>query len=167
MFGAAAKTAGPRASEVEALKAQYIATLDEPARLAALWSDWKITSSTEAGATGLLPTYGDRANVYMTHPLGRGVPATLEREVDVPAGKKTKLSFWVSCHQQGDFELRVVADGKELIKEVIGPKGSGWREKSIDLTPFAGRRIALRLEDFPNDWDWEQAYWSDLKVVSD
>ena len=103
----------------------------------------------------------------MTHPLGRGVPATLEREVDVPAGKKTKLSFWVSCHQQGDFELRVVADGKELIKEVIGPKGSGWREKSIDLTPFAGRRIALRLEDFPNDWDWEQAYWSDLKVVSD
>jgi len=167
MFSAAAKTAGPRLSEVEKLKSDYIATLDEPARLAALWSDWKITSSTEPGSTGLLPSYGDRVNVYMTHPLGRSVPATLEREVEIPTGKKTRLSFWVSCHQQGDFELRVFADGKQLIKEAVGPKGSGWKEKSVDLTPFAGRRLALRLENFPNDWEWEHAYWSDLKVVSD
>ena len=26
---------------------------------------------------------------------------------------------------------------------------------------------ALRLENFPNDWSWEHAYWSDLKVVSE
>jgi hypothetical protein len=167
MCAVAAKIAGPRLSEVEKLKADYIATLDEPARLAALWSDWKITSSTEPGSTGLLPTYGDRANVYMTHPLRQGVPATLEREVDVPTGKTTRLSFWVSCHLQGDFELRVFADGKSLLKEVIGPKGSGWKEKSVDLTSFAGRRIALRLENFPNSWDFEHAYWSDVKVVSD
>ncbi len=167
MFSAAAKTAGPRLSEVEKLKADYIATLDEPLRLAALWSDWKITSSAEPGSTGLLPTYGDRVNVYMTHPLRQGVPATLEREVDIPTGKKTRLSFWVSCHVQGDFELRVVADGKELLKEIVGPRGSGWKEKSVDLTAFAGRRIALRLENFPNNWEWEHAYWSDVKVVSD
>jgi hypothetical protein len=167
MCGAAAKIAGPRLSEVEKLKADYIATLDEPARLAALWSDWKITSSTESGHTGLLPSYGDRANVYMTHPLSRSVPATLEREVEIPTGKKTRLSFWVSCHLQGDFELRVYADGKELLKEPIGPKGSGWKEKSVDLTSFAGRRVALRLENFPTEWEWEHAYWSDLKVVSD
>jgi hypothetical protein len=167
MLGAAAKIAGPRLSEVEKLKADYLATLDEPLRLAALWSEWTITSSTEPGATGLLPSYGDRASVYMTHPLRQGVPATLAREVDIPTGKKTTLSFWVSCHQKGDFELRVYADAKELLKEVIGPKGSGWREKSVDLSSFAGRRIALRLENFPNDWDWEHAYWSDLKVVSE
>ena len=167
MLGVAAKIAGPRLSEVEKLKAEYLATLDEPHRLAALWSDWKITSSSEPGSTGLLPSYGDRTSVYMTHPPKQGVPATLEREVDVPTGKKTKLSFWVSCHQQGDFELRVFADGKELLKEIIGPKGSGWREKSIDLTSFAGRRVALRLENYPNNWEWEHAYWSDLKITSD
>jgi hypothetical protein len=167
MFSAAAKTAGPRLPEVEKLKADYLLTLDEAGRLAALWSDWKITSSTEPGATGLLPSYGDRTNVCMTHPLDRGVPATLEREVEIPAGKKTRLSFWVSCHQQGDFELRVFADGKDLLKEIIGPKGSGWKEKSVDLSAFAGRRIALRLEDFPTSGEWGHAYWSDLKLSSD
>jgi hypothetical protein len=167
MLVAAAKIAGPRLAEVEKLKADYLGTLDEAARLAALWSDWKITTSTEPGASGLLPSYGDRSNVCRTHPLSRGVPATLERDVEIPAGRKTKLSFWVSCHQQGDFELRVFADGKSLLKEVIGPKGSGWKEKSVDLTSFAGRTIALRLENFPTDWSWEHAYWSDLKVISD
>jgi hypothetical protein len=41
-----------------------------------------------AGPDGLLPTYGDRKNVYMTHPLDKGVPATLEREVDIPGGQE-------------------------------------------------------------------------------
>jgi hypothetical protein len=167
MFAVAARSAGPRIAEVEKLKADYIETLDEPARLAAHWADWKVTTATQPGMSGLLPTYADRKSVYMTHPLDKGVPATLEREVDIPTGKKTTLSFWVSCHQQGDFELRVFADGKQLVKEIIGPKGSGWKEKSVDLTPFAGRRIGLRLENFPNDWAWEHAYWSDLKVISE
>jgi hypothetical protein len=167
MFSAAAKTAGLRAAEVEKMKSEYVSTLDEPARQAAIWSAWKITSSTQPGQTGLLPSYGARTNVYMTHPLDKGVPATLEREVDIPTGKKTTLSFWVSCHQAGDFELRVFADGKQLLKEIIGPKGSGWKQKTVDLSPFAGKRIALRLEDFPNDWEWEYAYWSDLAITSE
>ena len=167
MFAAAAKIAGHRLAEVEKMKAEYLETLDEPTRLAALWGDWKITSSTQPGQTGLVPSHGDRTNVYMTHPPAERVPATLERDVDIPTGKKTTLSFWVACHQQGDFELRVSADGKQLLKEVIGPPGSGWRQKTVDLSPFAGRRIALRLEDFPNNWAWEYAYWSELKITSE
>jgi hypothetical protein len=167
MFVAASKSAGARAGEVEKLKAEYLNTLDEPGRLAAIWSDWKITSNPQPGMTGLLPSHGDRTSVYMTHPLDKGVPATLEREVDVPTGKKTTLSFWVSCHQSGDFELRVFGNGRELVKEIIGPKGSGWRQKSVDLSSFAGKRVALRLENFPNNWEWEHAYWSDLKITSE
>jgi hypothetical protein len=167
MFTAAAKSAGARAAEVEKMKRDYLDTVDEPTRRAAIWADWKITSSTQPGQTGLLESYGDRKGVYMTHPPDKGVPATLERDVEIPAGKKTTFSFWVACHQTGDFELRVFADGKQLIKEVVGPKGSGWRQKTVDLSPFAGKRIALRLEDFPNDWDWEYAYWSDLTITSE
>jgi hypothetical protein len=167
MFTAAAKIAGPRATEVEKLKNEYVATLDEPTRRAAMWSEWKITSSQEAGFTGLLASHGDRASVYMTHPLDRKTPATLEREVDIPSGKKTTLSFWVAPHQQGDFELRVYVDNKEVLKEVIGPPGSGWRQKKIDLSLNAGKRITLRLEDFPNDRAWEHAYWSDLTIASE
>jgi hypothetical protein len=167
MLSFAVRTAGARVEEVEKLRAEYLETLDEATRQAAIWTDWHVTSSTEPGATGLLPSYGDRKNVYMTHPLAQGVPATIDRQVEVPTGKKTTLSFWVSCHQKGDFELRVSADGKSLLKEIVGPPGSGWRQKTVDLTTFAGKKIALRLENFPNNWEWEQAYWSDLKITSE
>lgn len=167
MFAAAAKIAGVRATEVEKMKTEYMATLDEPTRRAAMWSEWKITSTQEPGSTGLLATYGDRSSVYMTHPIDRNTPAKLEREVDIPSGKKTTLSFWVAPHQNGDFELRVYVDNKEVLKEMVGPKGSGWREKKIDLSLHAGKRVALRLENAANDWDWEHAYWSDLILTSE
>ena len=164
MFSAAGRNAGPRRAEVEKLKQDYLGTLDETTRRTAQWKDWKITSTQEPGSTGLLASYGDRSCVMMTHPIDRNTPARLERDVDVPSGKKTTLSFWVSCHQQGDFELRVFVDGKEALKEIVGPKGSGWREKKLDLSIHAGKRIAVRLENAPNDWEWEHAYWYDLKV---
>ena len=167
MFSAATKTAGPRLAEVEKMKNDYLATLDEPTRRAALWSEWRITSSNEDGMTGIIAAYGDRSSVQVTHPLDRKTPARIEREVDVPSGKKTALTFWVTCHRQGDFELRVYVDDKEVLKEIVGPAGSGWREKKIDLSLHAGKRVALRLENCPNDWSWEHAYWSDLKIISE
>ncbi|HVR83364.1 MAG TPA: hypothetical protein VMU54_03575 [Planctomycetota bacterium] len=167
MFSAAAKVAGPRSAEVAKMKADYAGTLNETARRLVVWSDWRITSNAEAGMTALYPTFGGRDSVYLTHPLDRTTPATLERDLDVPSGKKTTFSFWVACHQMGDFELRVYVDRKQVMKELIGPPGSGWRQKSIDLTPYAGKKIALRLEDFPNDWNFEHAYWSDLVVSSE
>jgi hypothetical protein len=167
MFSAASKSAGPRAIEVEKLKREYLGTLDEPLRRAALWSEWKITSAPDAAQTALLPSHEGRESVYMTHPPDRNTPATLAREVDLLPGKKSTLHFWVACHARGDFELRVFADGKQILKEMVGPAGSGWKEKTVDLTPFAGKRIALRLENFPNNWEWENAYWNDLSVVSE
>jgi len=167
MFAAAAKTAGPRATEVEKMKNDYLATLDEPTRRAAMWSEWKITSGNEDGKTGLIPSYGDRNSVWITHPLDRKTPAKLEREVDIPSGKKTTLSFSIAPHPQGDFELRVYVDNKEVVKEPIGPPGSGWREKKIDLSLYAGKRVALRLENVPTEWNFEFAFWSDLTVTSE
>jgi hypothetical protein len=165
MFAAASRNAGVRAAEVEKLKQDYLSMLDENTRRTAQWSDWKITSSQEPGSTGLLSSYGDRTCVMMTHPLDRNTPARIERDVDVPSGKKTTLSFGVSCHGQGDFELRVFIDGKEALKETIGPKGSGWREKHLDLSLYAGKRVSVRLENAPNSWEWEHAYWHDLKIT--
>lgn len=165
MFAAAAKNAGLRASEVEKMKSEYLGTLDEPLRRAVAWRDWKITSTAEGNP--LLASHNGRSGVYVTHPMDRQTGAHLDREVDIPTGKKTTLSFWVSCHEKGDFELRIYADNKQLLKEMVGPAGSGWKQKSVDLTPFAGRRVALRLENFPNNWEWEHAYWSDVAILSE
>jgi hypothetical protein len=167
MFAAAAKVAGPRAAEVSKMRSEYIASLPEAVRRAAAWGEWRITSNGEPGFTVLIPSHNGRDNVYQTHPMDRSTPAKLERDVDVPAGRKTKFSFWVSCHQMGDFELRVFVDGKSVLKEIIGPPGSGWRQKVVDLTPYAGKKVALRVENFPNDWSWEHGYWSDFSIESE
>lgn len=167
MFGAAAKTAGARAPEVARMRADYIATLDEPTRRAVAWSDWRITSSGDPDQTATLPSHNGRDSVQMTHPVDRSTPAKLERLADLPAGRRTTFSFWVSNHQQGDFELRVWVDDRQIVREPVGPPGAGWRQKTIDLTPYAGKTIALRVENFPTDWNFEHAYWSDFAITSE
>lgn len=39
-----------------------------------------------------------------------------------------------------------------------------WREFSVDLAPYAGQTVALRLENAANGWAWEFGYWSDLRI---
>jgi hypothetical protein len=149
------------------MKADYVGSLNENTRRQAAWSDWRITSSAEIGFTLLLPAYENREGVYQTHPVDRNTPSKLERDVDVPPGKKTTFSFWVACHQKGDFELRVYVDNKQVMKDPVGPPGSGWRQKTLDLTPYAGKKIVLRVENVPTDWNFEHAYWSDFAITSD
>jgi hypothetical protein len=102
----------------------------------------------------------------MTHPFDQDKAASIEREFAVPSGKTTVLSFSVAAHDQGDWELRVFAGDKLLKKQIIGHEGARWQNISVDLTPFAGTKIPLRLENKANDWNWEFGYWSDLKLNS-
>lgn len=141
----------------------------EKERAAALeaWKPWKIESSAEEGLPKILPAHAGRENVLQTHPLARDKAAGLERAFDLPAGKKSTLSLWVAPHAQGDWELRVLADGKLLHKQAVSPPNSGWKPVTVDLTPLAGKKTLLRLENAPTEWAWEYAYWSDIEVKSE
>jgi hypothetical protein len=141
----------------------------EKDRLEALgpWKVWKVESSGEAGMPKLLDSYAGRQKVFETHPLTREKPGSLERTVEIPAGKKTTLSLWVAPHQQGDWELRVLADGKLIHKQEVTPPNSGWKQVKVDLTPFAGKKILLRLENAATGWAWEFGFWSDIELKSD
>lgn len=133
----------------------------------ALWNpEWRIDSPNFEGANNKLPEYLGKRNVLMTHPFDEEKPATIERTIDVPAGKRTVLVFEVASHDQGDWELRVYAAGKLLKKQVIGHDGARWKEVSVDLSPFAGSKVPVRLENKANNWDWEFGYWSDLRLTS-
>ncbi len=132
----------------------------------ARWREWKI-DSTGSEESGYRPSHDGRVHAYQTHPHSREKPASLERTVDVPAGRKTRLSFWVAPDAQGDWQLRVLADGRELHQQIVGPQGSGWKPVAVDLSAFAGRKVALRLENAANDWSWEFGYWADLEIRSE
>ncbi len=133
----------------------------------ALWNpDWKLTCQPFEGAPKKLVEYAGRRNVLMTHPTSRTAPAVLEREIEVPNGRKTSLTFAVASDDRGDWELRVVADGKVLKKQVVNHDGERWKKVVVDLTPLAGRNVRLRLENASNDWKWEFGYWSELEINS-
>lgn len=104
-----------------------------------------------------------------THPLDKETPSSLVRQLSIPADGKTKLNLCVSHHPHGDWQLRVFANEKSLAKQLVGSKsvsGNEWLDMSVDLTPFAGETIKLRIENYPNNWANEWAYWNKVEVVT-
>lgn len=110
------------------------------------------------------------AVAVQTHPLDRKTPSSLVRELTVPAKKRTKLSMRVSHHPHGDWQLRVWANGKVISDQIVSSKTVAkdeWLDVTVDLSRFAGKRINLTIENFPNNWMNEWAYWNRVSIVSE
>ena len=58
----------------------------------------------------------------------------------------------------------MLADGEELHRQVIEPKKELWHDIEVDLTPFAGKKVRLKLENRANDWMYEFGYWGAVEV---
>lgn len=88
----------------------------------------------------------------------------------IAKGKKTTLQMRVSHHPHGDWQLRVLADGKIIENQLVSSKSVGddeWMEVSVDLTPYAGKKIRLSIENHPNNWMNEWAYWNKVAITSE
>jgi putative heme-binding domain-containing protein len=133
----------------------------------ALWNpEWKLNIPNFENSPAKYPEFAGKRNVLMTHPFSQDKPSAIERVIEVPMGKKTTLSFNVAAHEQGDWELHVVANDQVLKKEIVDKTGARWKTIQIDLTPFAGKKVNLRLENAANDWNWEFGYWNDIQITS-
>jgi hypothetical protein len=58
----------------------------------------------------------------------------------------------------------VVVEGEVIHRQSVNHEVPRWKDVSIDLTPYAGRRVVIRLENAASDWSWEFAYWADLRL---
>jgi hypothetical protein len=136
------------------------------------WSkDWTVVDLGPDMTPGIREEYLGKTNVLMTHPLDRGNACYLTRTVELAAGRKHRLEFSVAAHtgEGADWELRVLVNGKEALKKTIGPvEGkAAWQPISVDLTPYAGQKVALRLDNAPNGWSWEAGYWTVPTLLSE
>lgn len=110
------------------------------------------------------------AQAVQTHPLNRKTPSSLVRELAVPANKKTSLRIRVSHHPHGDWQLKVSASGKRLTDRIVSSQSVAqdeWLDVNVDLTEFAGRKIQLLIENSPNNWQNEWAYWNKVSIISE
>ncbi len=135
----------------------------------ALWNpEWRVVAPDFEGTPAKLVEFAGKRNVLLTHPFDREKPAALERELTIPAGQKTTLKFSVASHERGDWELRVLANGKPLHKQSIAHKhADAWHPVTVDLTPLAGQKVTLRMENAATGWSWEFGYWSGIEVKSE
>jgi len=129
---------------------------------------WSIAQCGPDMEPGLRAEERGRANVLVTHPLDKETPCVLSRRVAIPAGKKTFLHLVVGHHPNGDWDLVVRADMRELLRKTVG-KGTatgGWLEVSVDLSEYAGKTILIELYNQPTGWQWEAGYWAGIHLES-
>lgn len=126
--------------------------------------EWRIVAPDFEGSPKRFVEFAGQRDVLMTHPFNSDRPAVIERRLTVPNELGAKLTFRVASHEKGDWELRALANGKPIHKQVINHAGKRWKTIEIDLAAFAGKQVDLRLENHANDWSWEFAYWSDIRL---
>lgn len=115
---------------------------------------------------GLRTEWAGRKNVLVTHPLEPGTGCVLSRALEVPAGRKTKLHLVVGHDPQGNFDLLVRADGRELLRRAVSAQTATdhWLAADLDLSAFAGKEIKLELVNQPSGWSYEAAYWAEIAL---
>jgi hypothetical protein len=130
---------------------------------------WTIANCGSEMDPGLRATERGRKNVLVTHPLDKATACVLSKKMDVPQGKKTSLKLIVGHHAEGDWDLIVRAEGKELLRKTIGKPTSttGWVEIAVDLTSLAGKTVNLELVNQPTGWAWEAGYWAKIAIESE
>lgn len=131
-----------------------------------LWNpEWKVECPEAQGSPAKLPEYKDRNNVLKTFPFWHQRGAALIRDLEVPAKGKTWIVVEVGAAEGDEWMLRVFADLKMIRRQKIDSSEGAWKTVRIDLTPFAGRKIPVRLENYAFNWNDETGYWSSVQVV--
>jgi len=128
--------------------------------------EWRIVAPEFEGTPRRFVDFAGQRNALMTHPYDQSKPAALERKVKIPNEHGVKLTFKVAAHEKGDWELRALANGQAIHRQVITAKGERWKTISLDLAAYAGKEVELRREDHANNWSWEFAYRSDIRLTT-
>ena len=130
-----------------------------------LWNPaWKVNAPDFERTPLKLADYYGKPNVLLLHPFpDKKTPASFERKIKVSPGK-TKLHFSVAADDRGDWELRVVVDAQVVKTQQIDHEKPRWKDLEIDLTPWNGKEVTVRLESHATGWAWEFAYWQGITL---
>lgn len=124
--------------------------------------DWKVNAPDFERTPVKLAEYHGQTNVLLMHPFtDKKTPASLEQKLKVT---KTRLKFRVASDDRGNWLLKVMVDGKELKEQTIDNQKPRWKDIEVDLTPYAGQEVTVKLEAHPNGWAWEFAYWQGITL---
>ena len=92
---------------------------------------------------------------------------TLIGEFNIPAGRKTLLRLRVGNQPERRWLLGVRVENQLLLERTIEDASStnGWHEVTVDLTPFAGRRVPIQLLHSAPKQHHTEVLWKRAAVV--
>ena len=124
-------------------------------------SGWTIVRCGNASEPGLKADWAGKKNVLVTHPVSASLPVVMSKKIEVPARRKMKLNLLVGRHKDGDWNLVVKLDGKQVIKQNIDATSApeGWAEIPVDLSTFSGKAVTVEITHSATGWNHEEAYW--------
>jgi len=161
--------ANSRFTEEEMAKITAIAGKDISEAVSKFAPGWKVKSCGNDMDPGLKEQEMGKSNVLVTHPLDRRTRCQLYRQVKLPTDKKTTLHLTVGHHPEGDWDLIVAVDGKEIVRKPVSKQTAGrdvWMQTEVDLSDFAGKKVKLELINQPTGWMNEAGYWAEISLVS-
>ncbi len=112
-----------------------------------------------------------RQNVFMTHPEMREIGAVMSRTIapDKDSVLRMAVSHFVSERVNGDYDLIVKIDGKEVYKTEVSDKTvkeDGWLPIEIPLGAYAGKEVLVEIVNQPNGWAYEAAYFDYIEIAN-
>lgn len=124
---------------------------------------WKVVACGADMEPGVRPHQYGRENVLLIHPVSEKKPAVLAAKLAVPATSHPTLKIDVASDERGDFVLKVFVDDKPAKETVVNTKGR-WTTVDVDLTPYAGKSVPVRIENHANGWSYEAAYLGKVRL---
>jgi hypothetical protein len=129
---------------------------------------WSISQCGTDMDPGLRAEWAGKKNVLCTHPLSEQTPCILSRTFSLPAGKSSSVLHVVVGHdQQGDFDLVVKVDGKEVRRTAVSKDTTTdhWLTLDVDLSSYAGKTVKVELLNQASGWSYEAAYWAEATLI--
>jgi len=139
---------------------------------------WDIDDCIEADKLGL-HDIEEVGTLFLTHPEAEEVPCVLSKRLAIPKDGKTSLNLVVGHYPNGDWELIVKADGKEIARSTVGKETTtegledlSLMDLSIDLSAYAGQTVLIELLNQANGWqfetgEFETGVWAKIELVTE
>ena len=128
-----------------------------PNEMARWDSAWQVVACGPHMEPGVRDRQYGRENVLLIHPVDRENPAVIAAALSVPKTRKPRLVIDVAADRRGDFLLKVFLNDGIAHESVVDTKGK-WTAVAVDLKPFAGQTVDVRIENHANGWAFEGAY---------
>ncbi|HEX7900053.1 MAG TPA: prenyltransferase/squalene oxidase repeat-containing protein [Planctomycetota bacterium] len=128
---------------------------------------WRLSNYVKPGPrTPLIADARGKSNVLVTYPLDLKTPITLKRAIELAAGQKTTLKIMVGHHESSTWTLIVRADGKELVKKVVGPSTTvnGWTDVTVDLSTLSGAPL-VEVQGVPGGHGLDVCYFGEVLIL--